>query len=343
MPSRLVVFFIFLSLAGCVGAEPLLLRDPAVNVVWPPPPTPPRIGFLREIKGPDDIVSPKGRMGKLLELVAGDDHPRIGMHTPYGIVFDGDSVIYIADSSAGLIHRYDLRYREVSYISQAGDELLASPVGVALDADGNLYVSDSLNAKVYKLDKNGGLIRELKPPGGFKRPAGIAVNILGEKYVVDVVANTLFTFDKDDLFVSRFPKIREGDELSLPSNVTVDRQLNVYVTDSMNFMVRVYDHDGNLLRNLGSIGDAPGTFARPKGVAVDSNNNVYVVDAGNDNFQVFNQEGRLLLFVGKNGLGPGDFYLPSGICIDSKDRIFIADTYNRRVQVFQYLREGVTK
>lgn len=340
---RLLIAGMLLCLAGCATVDPLPFRDPTIKAFWPAPPAPPRVQFLREIDSPDDIIPAKGKVEKVLELVTGDNQPKLDFGTPYGIASDGGGVIFIADSMAGVVHRYDLAHREVSYIAQAADEILRSPVGVALDSDGNLYVSDSLNAAVYKFDAHGLFVRKLSSPIAMKRPAGIAVNGLGEKFIVDVRANRLLVFDKNDNYLREFPNSAQGEELNYPSNVAVDRFLNVYVADSLNFTLNVYDHAGNLKRKIGQAGDSPGSFSRPKGVAVDSDDNIYVVDAGNDNFQIFSQGGAFLLIVGKNGNRPGEFFLPSGISIDKHDRIFVTDTYNRRIQIFQYLKEGVKR
>lgn len=338
----MLIFLGMLALTGCMTVHPVEWRDARYNLAWPPPPDPARIVFLRELVHPDDIVPQQGRVGRFLDLLTGDRQVKVGFDTPYGIATDNGSVVYVADSSAGFVHRYDLARREVSYIVQAGDELFGSPVGVAVDRNGNLYVSDSHRRKVYTFSAEGEFLHELKGEQEFQRPAGIAINELGEKYVVDVLAQKLYVFDRDDRYVRSFPDEAADSPLLSPSNVAVDKALNVYVTDTMGFMVRVYDHQGKEIGKIGEVGDAPGSFARPKGVAVDSDGHVYVVDANHDNFQLFDRDGRLLLFVGRHGARAGEFYLPSGIFIDGNDRIFLTDTYNHRVQVYQYMKQGGT-
>ncbi len=336
--------FLFCSLAlliaGCSNVEPLLMHDSAIKAVWPPPPNTPRISFLRNINGPEDIYPQKTRLQTLSEMVTGDTRLGQELITPYSVTISDAGVLYIADTTAGLIHRYDLINRDVAYIGRAGDDLLGSPVAVALDRHDTLYVSDSINAKVYKFDAKGEFIGVMAPPAGFGRPAGIVVTTSGDKYVVDAVAHKLYKFAHDDSYIGEFPRNQIGEELNTPTHVATDRNGNVYVTDAMNFIIRVYDKDGTFIRRIGGVGDVPGNFARPKGIALDSDNNLYVVDANHDNFQIFDQEGRLLLFVGGNGSAPGEFYLPSGIHIDGHDRIFVADTFNRRIQVFQFLKAG---
>lgn len=338
-----LLLLVALCLSGCagLGGDPFPLRNPAVDLAWPSPPNPPRVRFLREITGPEQIVPNQGKLEHLWQMVTGEERVMIPLLTPYGIAGDGGSLLCVADSSARVVQCYDLEKREVNYISRAGDEPFASPVGVAFDSSGNVLVSDSVNARVYVFSIQGEYLRELgRGEVAFQRPAGIAVAGNGDVYVVDVLAHKLKKFDKAGRYLGDFPREGSGDPLNLPSNVAVDREGSVYVTDSMNFTVKKYDSEGNYVRSFGEIGDAPGSFARPRGVAVDSDFHLYVVDASFDNFQIFDQEGKLLLFVGNSGKGPGQFYLPSGLYIDKNDRIFISDTYNKRIQAFEYLGQG---
>ena len=339
----LLVGYIVFLLPGCArySVEPFPLHDATVSLVWPRPPNPPRIRFLREINGPEQVAPSSGKLERLWELVTGERKQKLPFATPYGLVADNGSVIYVADPSAGVVHRYDLGRRDVSSISQAGDDILASPVGLALDQSGKLYVSDSVNGKVYLFSPDGAFLNTVGGgPGVFQRPAGLALDSGGNLFVVDVLAHKLKVFDGNGRYIGDFPPEGAGEHLNLPSNVVIDQKDSVFITDSMNFSVKVYNRDGKYVRSIGQIGDAPGSFARPRGIAVDSDGHLYVVDASFDNFQIFDQEGKLLLFVGKSGKNPGEFFLPSGIFIDRNDRIYISDTYNHRIQIFEYLKKG---
>ncbi|AJE04848.1 hypothetical protein GPICK_07170 [Geobacter pickeringii] len=340
-PFLMAMFLAVLPACTAFSPAPVVLRDPAVDLVWPPPPAPPKIRFLREITGPDQVVEKQGKVGQFWEMITGEKKISVPFSAPYGLVWNG-AMLYVADPGAGVVHCYDLARHEVDYLLHAGsDEQLISPVAVALDGAGNLLVSDSVNARVYVFSPGGKFKYELGHGKiAFKRPAGIAVNSAGEIFVVDVLAHNLKVFSADGAYLGEFPKQGSGEPLSFPSNVAVDRTGTVYVTDSMNFAVKVYDRDGTYRRSIGEIGDAPGSFARPRGIAVDSELHVYVVDATFDNFQIFDQEGRLLLFVGSKGKKAGEFSLPSGIYVDQNDRIFLTDTFNRRIQVFEYLKKG---
>lgn len=333
-----------ITLSGCATAklDESAWQDKRLEAVWPQSPEKPRIKLLRVIQGAQDVVeASSGAVRKIFDYVTGNKDEYIDFYTPQCIAADGNGLIYIADPSLGIVHRYNLATKDIQYIYQAGEKRLGSPVGVALDKDGNLYVTDAQAPAIYKFSPAGVMLSELAGNGKFRRPAGIAINSSGEKLVADAMADKVFIFGKDDLLKGELPGSDLKESFNKPTYVAVDKQDNIYVTDTMNFTVRVFDARGRYVRSQGQIGDIPGSFARPKGVALDSDNNLYVLDSIFGNFQIFDQKGQLLLYVGQEGSLPGEFMLPSGLFIDRNDRIYISDTFNHRVQIYQYLKEKV--
>lgn len=331
---------------GCShqGTKTGFLKDPAFNEVWPPAPETPRVRLLKVFTGAEEFVAPKSAFNTLFEAITGEVPQPVGFMTPAGLVSDGDRYIYVADPSARLVHKIDFVDNEVTYFTHSGDEPLASPVGVALDSSGNCYVTDSVKARVFKYSQEGEYLGVLGAGSvEFQRPAGIAIDKNDQKYVADVLLNKILIFDSKDRFIRDFPDQDHLKELNKPVSLAIDSGGHVYVTDAFNFTVKVFDQSGKLVRNIGSVGDGPGTFSRPKGIALDSEGHIYIIDANFDNYQIFNQEGQLLLFVGRTGKKPGQFFMPNGIFIDRENRIYISDSYNQRVQIFQYLQEKAIK
>jgi DNA-binding beta-propeller fold protein YncE len=131
----------------------------------------------------------------------------------------------------------------------------------------------------------------------------------------------------------------EPGTLSGPTNIALDAAGRVYVADTWNCRIQVFNPDGRFLRTFGSQGARPGQFVRPKGVGVDSEGHVYVADAGFSNFQIFTPEGKPLMFVGSAGDAPGQFMLPAGMAVDHQNRIYITEQRpeGSRLQIFEYL------
>ncbi len=82
--------------------------------------------------------------------------------------------------------------------------------------------------------------------------------------------------------------------LSLPyaagsqeTGLGVDSFGNIYMSFASVSLVRVYNHDAELLSSFGYGGIRIGEFSSPTGLWVDSTNRIYVADTGNVRVQVF--------------------------------------------------------
>ncbi len=82
-----------------------------------------------------------------------------------------------------------------------------------------------------------------------------------------------------------------------PVAVAADKQGNIYVLDSKNFRVQVFDGDRKFLRSFGRRGQGPGDLGRPECIDLDDAGNVYVGDPGNGRIEVFDPSGVRLRSV----------------------------------------------
>ena len=133
-------------------------------------------------------------------------------------------------------------------------------------------------------------------------------------------------------------------DFSKPTNVAVDKDGNLYVTDTLNDRVEVFDADGNFIRAFGKNGDGPGDFARPKGIAVDSDGHVWVADAMLNRLQVFTPEGRCFSPWADSELTRRTLEALAGLTIDNKNnRVFTSEQILGRVQMFRYYTNAEAK
>ncbi len=339
-----VLILVTVFFAGCSGASSQLQQKQKSTqpITWPPPPQQARITFEREIVFPRDISKDTGFLSLVKELFLGKNLPVIVR--PYGLALDKKDNLLIVDTGGRRIHIFHLpegKYRQIP--SKKDNLVLFSPIDVDVADNGKIYVSDSEAKKVYVFNQDGLLETTV---GKFMRPTGLAVNsLLARIYVVDTMAHQIRVYDSTSgKLLFDLGKRGEGPgEFNYPTNICLDSKGNLYVTDSMNFRVQIFDQDGDFISSFGTAGDGPGTFSKPRGIGVDSDGHIYVADAEFDNVQIFNSEGHILLYFGTSGSKPGEFYLPAGLLVDSNDRIYVADSFNQRIQVFQYLKEKTEK
>ncbi len=321
-----------LLLPACAGP-----REAQVHPVWPPPPAAPRIKHVFTLHNPSDLARP-GLLARLANLVGGSS--RRPLLRPQGIAIGPDRTAYITDQERQLVAVINLDTGEDSIIDRAGKTFFVSPVGVAF-CDGLVAVSDSALNQVYLLTADGALKMTLQPPGGFRRPTGLAFDPKRKLlFVVDTLANEVLAFDMNGRPAMRFggPGTDAG-EFNYPTQVFLDAGGRIFVTDSLNHRVQAFDAEGHFLFYVGSLGDSSGHVAVPKGVGVDSMGHIYVVDSYFSVVEVFDQKGRLLLSFGGPGSENGQFQVPTGLAVDGQDRIYVCDSMNRRVQIFQYTGE----
>jgi DNA-binding beta-propeller fold protein YncE len=131
------------------------------------------------------------------------------------------------------------------------------------------------------------------------------------------------------------------DALQAPQCVAVDKQDNIYVTDSEVGKIFVFDSGGKLRHVIGSLKGGEGYFKRPTGIAVDSDaQRIFVTDTLRDKIYVMDMQGSILQTIGKRGDGNLEFNFPTEVRLDGQNLI-VVDAMNFRVQVLD--RSGTFK
>jgi sugar lactone lactonase YvrE len=101
--------------------------------------------------------------GEVLEAY-GQDHPNYPMaQTLRGIVLDKEGILYMCDTEANTILRFDTRNPE-NKLSPIGSESITKPVYVALDDNGNLFVTQLHISKLVRFRRDGELLFNLNLP-----------------------------------------------------------------------------------------------------------------------------------------------------------------------------------
>ncbi len=279
---------------------------------FPPAPEAPKIQFLKRISSSRDIEK---HSAFETFVVGGVSVRRFGK--PYGVdVHNG--IIYVCDVQFGTVMVIDIANKKFDWLHDQGAGDLIRPINIAFDKNGTKYVADYERHQVVVFDSDNNFKRAFGNKEQFK-PTDVAV-FEDKLYVADSRDHEIEVLDKktgETLSIIGDPGQGEG-QFYHPTNLTVDKDGNLYVSDTLNCRVQKFDPDGNFLLAIGQCGDAVGTFARPKGVAVDDNGFIYVVDSAFENVQIFTPEGEAALFFGGWGdaMVPGALWLPAGVTTD---------------------------
>src|SRR5579885_2954049 len=290
------------------------------KIVWPSPPEIARVRFLQQFTGEkidfslfNKEAKKKPKQGWMDRLAGTKPQADQNVKLPFqlirtcGLAFDSKGKVYAADQGVAAIFIFDPEKKgEVEMIKNGEDARFGMINGLAIDDENRfLYVVDTQNDVVDVFDAD-----------NFKllRKIGVA----GKKHT-----------------------LTDPGTFSLPTNVAVDKDGDVYVTDTLNDRVEIFDADGKFITMFGKNGDGPGSLSRPKGIAVDSDKHIWIADAMQQRVKVFNREGQLLIYFGQPGNWPGQFSALYDIAIDPKfNRVITSEQFPGRVQMFRYVTDA---
>lgn len=171
-------------------------------------------------------------------------------------------------------------------------------------------------------------------PCGLRAPFGVATLPSGNFLVTDAGGYCAVEFHPTQGPVSCFGGPGSGaGRLNFPMGVAVDAQALIYICECNNCRVQVFDYEGKIQSELGSVGSIGGSFASPQGVSIAPNGRVVVADTRNHRVQIF-FNGELQAVVGELGDADDQFRLPTAACVSSEGLLLVLDSKHGLIKVF---------
>lgn len=257
------------------------------------------------------------------------------LRAPAGIAVDAEKRVYVVELGG---HR-------VQVFSQSGELLFGwgqsgsgpgdfyYPSDVALDTEGHVWIADRgnhrlqcFNAEGRWLSTYGSLGRGI---GQFLSPNGICIRD-GHLFVADTYNHRIhkFALAEADLV----PALVFGDsgsgsgQLDQPRDVDVTAEGLIYVADSNNNRVQIFESDGRFrLRFGGAQERSPGRLSWPFGVTVDAAGNVYTAEPYQHRLQKFAPTGCILATWGPSSIKVQRIHLPLHMGVDAEGLLYVCD------------------
>ncbi len=206
---------------------------------------------------------------------------------------------------------------------KAAEAQINYPLGLAIDNSGNIYIADHFNHR----------IRRVAADGTITTVAG---------------SDSIGSTGDDGPATSA--------QLNYPSGIAIDSSGALYITDTMNHVIRKVVVGGNITLFAGQRGvsgfqetDLQGEYLQakdaqlnaPTGIAIDGSGNIYFCDTRNHRVRRIGTDGKIQTIAGageKGETGDGGKAVeaklnsPTGVAVDAAGNVYIADQMNHRIR-----------
>jgi tripartite motif-containing protein 71 len=265
-------------------------------------------------------------------------------HEPSAIALDTFGNLYVADTGNDRIQKFEANG---SYLSEVGTfgwdpGQFSQPAGVAVGKGGlEVYVADGRNNRIQIFSPHFRLLgviggRDVDGPIRLGILGGIAVSEAGELYVSDTDADQVVQISNYSPLENQFGGYGYGaGQVRRPLGLAIGHKDRVYVCDSENDRVAVFDRYGNFKKSL-----AEGSLSEPAGVCTGPEDLLFVADTGHNRVVVLDLlTGDVAALIGGPDAGqrPGAFKAPKDVAFGPGKVLYVLDGGNHRIQKFEMM------
>jgi len=230
-----------------------------------------------------------------------------------------------------------------------------NPRGIKVGPAGFIYVADAGNHRIQKFTADGQFVAAWGQPSiieteagvaqGFNDPWDVTVAPDGTIYVADTWNHRIQRLDAEGKLINAWglfgqygPEDTAGQSAFYgPRGVAIGPEDRVYVTDTGNKRIQVFEPDGRFAFQWGG-GDGPeGYLDEPVGIAFGPDGAVYVADTWNQRVQVFDKDGTFLRQWPVAGWDVGLADEKPYLAVDAGGYVYVTDPGHYRVLVFDGL------
>lgn len=255
----------------------------------------------------------------------------------------GNEELYIVDF-AGRIQAFDLNGKPLRNWNTPSIEN-GRPAGLAWSSKlQQLLVADSHYQRILCYSPTGQLLKTITGDstalGPFQYIGDIVEDREGNWYISE------FGNEEQDRIRKLTPEGKlitswgshgtETGQFSRPRGLAISDANELFVADSCNHRIQVFDLNGKQLRTIGSHGSEPGQLQYPYDVTIGAQNEICITEWGQNRVQRFTMDGKSLGIWGKPGRNPGCLFQPWGSCVSQSGQVFVLDSENHRVQRFTW-------
>ena len=296
----LTSFFAVLFSASVQAAMPIYERlDPIeFNLNAPTSVAVDQSGCIYVAESVSDKVHLYTQSGAYIETLS-------GLSMPISVAVDGSGKIYVGNKGSGNVEVYN-NGLTFQYKLGAGDGEFMQPGAIAIDSAGKIYVADSGADKIKIYSTDGSYEGEFgisgSGDGKLHFPTSIAIDeasdeliisdlqLITDSYGDEIEGARIHVYEKSgtNQYKRSFGDSGVGTgKISKPMGVELDSAGRVYVTDSVQHVVHIYENDGTY---LGTLYDLIDPMRNPLGIAFSGGNRLHMASMTTGTVEIYGIE-----------------------------------------------------
>ena len=338
-------YFYNRKLSSALGASEALAYFPKGSAVGSAPATGESPGGSGQPPAPPLLAAQPLQAAQLL---AGRGTISDGsLQTPKGIAVDGAGNVFVVDSRANKIVKFDATGQLAAQIGRlgTGEGEFTEPWGIAVDKTGNVYVADTWNHRIQKFDGQLRFVRRWgsygnvtgaalasQNPVNFFGPRDIAIDADGNLWVTDTGNKRIQKFTPDGAPLGAFGGPGRGQgQFQEPVGIAVMSTGSILVADTWNRRVQRFTREFGFEREFSVSGWAGQSVVNKPYIAADGQGNIVVTDPESHRLLRYNASGAPQSVFGRIGSDATSLNGPAAVTFDAQGRLYITDANNSRV------------
>ncbi|MBN2089723.1 NHL repeat-containing protein [candidate division KSB1 bacterium] len=251
--------------------------------------------------GQNQAEQPAGKESITLEWQFQFGEPGAGagqFKNPVAISSDLTGAVYVCDLNNNRIQKFDKKGKFLRQIGGFGwgREQFHQPMDIHARSALDIFIADYQNQRIERYDRELNFISSLFSKDTwdekfqFTRPVGIAFSSQRELFILDEENPKVIKINSFGEPEFRFGDFNWGKgQLKKPAQIEIAKDEKIFVSDSEDNIIHVFDYYGNYLFPWGT-----NELSNPRGLFWDETGFLFVADTGNRRLVIFNQEGELI-------------------------------------------------
>ncbi len=204
---------------------------------------------------------------------------------PYGVAVSNDGHILVTD-----YHKLHKLTADGVCVNSSGSNRwdrgqlkFGWPRGIAVHpATGMVLFADFGNNRIQVFNGADLSFSHAITHENIQMPCDVAIDSKGCLYATDAFTHNVCKFTTTGQYIKMITKLKN----SSGTFMTIHNE-HIYITDTSNHRVLIFDTVGKQLHSFGTRGCGEGKLNEPAGIAVDTSGYVYVCDSGNNRIVVY--------------------------------------------------------